>query len=648
MKQYIYLLCALLGWSLYSCSNEEAALEDTGNRITVSFNLPDTNGDTRADATTPATEAEKALKKVDLYCFDYANGQAGVLKDIISLSNPTGATGISLAKGGYHIEAIANETTLNLTVGNSTYEDFKVLRANTDNYAEWLGTDGIKMQGSQKTRVTNATTDLHINFTLIRMVGRIDVVNKVEGLTLTKAVLENSVKESFYLEDETSIIAQEENSTETRENNALNVAYEGSSFLFYTYEGAVEHSKLQVSFEGTDENGTVHKSLPVVEFENQNAQPAIKRNKLYVVTLTQVDGDIQASVSVTDWNQKNIDAEVTVDDALQVEAVDVKEPVTLEGKNPATVGDAVTVNLPAAATTLSFQTTGTIEVEVIKTTDAADWLTIAPTTRALIQDFNLTATENSSTEAERSAQFVVRNKLTGKVAVTYTVVQAKAEKEEPIEPEEPKFDWSNKPAITVSGAATLEQWADSKDAVGSNGKEFFMYAIESPAVDANSPVTDFDKKGGYWSTTNDPSEEGYHMATKADWQALSEVSQKAGYGAVYLTLNGNRYYISTNSKGSNKVKIVFQACDEDGNNIGEQKTIEFGGEGSILTQHKSTSPWNCTSARLNNVTRYWCGGGTAYYVDLSYSVAVQSVDFGTNSSKGIGWYAMRIRSIKNK
>lgn len=116
MKQYIYLLCALLGWSLYSCSNEEAALEDTGNRITVSFNLPDVNGDTRADITTPATEAEKALKKVDLYCFDYANGQAGVLKNIISLQNPTYATGISLAKGGYHIEAIANETTLNLTV----------------------------------------------------------------------------------------------------------------------------------------------------------------------------------------------------------------------------------------------------------------------------------------------------------------------------------------------------------------------------------------------------------------------------------------------------------------------------------------------------------------------------------------------------
>lgn len=202
--------------------------------------------------------------------------------------------------------------------------------------------------------------------------------------------------------------------------------------------------------------------------------------------------------------------------------------------------------------------------------------------------------------------------------------------------------------MTVSGAATLEQWADSYDVVGENGKSFFMFATPSPAVDETSPVTDFDKRGGDWDSAGDPSKEGYHMATKADWQALAEVSRKAGYGYTYLTLNGKRYYIHGNSTGYNKVKIVFQECDEEGNMIGEQKKIEFGGGGSIATTYKSTSPWNCTKVRKNSVSRYWCGGGIpAYYVDLSYSVSVMNVPSGIGSNKGIEWYAMRIRSIKN-
>lgn len=433
MKQYIYLLCALLGIGLYSCSHEETALEGTSNRITVSFNLPDTDSDTRADATTEATDEEKALHQVDLYCFDYADGKIGTLKSITHLSNPANAdNNISLGVGTYHIEAIANESSLNLTEGSSSYEDFLKLRATSGDYDSWSTTGGIKMQGSQKTKVTNGTASMNINFTMIRMVGRIDVVNKVPGLTITKALLENSVIESFYLEDTESTIAQEEGKTGDFTAIGLSVAPDASARIFYAYEGAVEHSKLQVSFEGTDANGTLHSSLPIVEFTNQNAQPAIKRNKLYVVTLEEVDGSVEATVTVSDWNQKNIDAEVSVDDGNDIlihgdegEDIDIKN----NGNNQ------YTLYVPAKAATYTLNIDNVnIELEAGETPDV-NWMSLtAVDTRALNQSLKLTVEENTDSDNQRTAKFEIYSKLDGKVVATCTVVQEKAEKPEP-EPE---------------------------------------------------------------------------------------------------------------------------------------------------------------------------------------------------------------------
>lgn len=630
MRQYIYLLCALFSTCFYSCSNEEAALDSTSKRITVNFTLSGDDVSTREDVTTPATEAEKALNNIHLYCFDYTNSVKGALKKMVSLTKEQitgGSSSIDLCKGNYFIEAIANEEELALTEGESIYSDFLSLRANMNNYTNWP-TNGFQMQGSQSAQITNNTTHLNISFTMLRLVARIDVVNNVSGLTIQKATMNNSVKESFYREDETSTIAQEEGKTEMRVADNLSISSGSTACIFYTYEGNVAKSGLQISFEGTDTDGILHKSLPIADFTNQNAQPAIKRNKLYVVTLDKVDGVIKAEVAVKDWNQKAIDAEVTVEKKLDV-TFSLPDDASLT-EDPAT--GRKTINIPATGLNFTFQTTSdNIETEVVETPDV-DWLTIAPVTRALVQDFTITITENKSQEP-RTATFVVRNKLTPSIAETYMVTQAAATKTSP------EFT-----VITKTGAATLEQWADSKDATGDNGKEFFMYAKASPAVDTSSPLTDFDTKGGSWTSAGDPSEDGYRMATKTDWEALAAISNK---GTGYLKFNGTCYYISTNNKGYNNVKIVFQQCEEDGTLIDTQKTIEFGQKGSIIPKHKSTSPWNCTSVKTNNVSRYWCGGGTAYYVDLSYSVSVMSVSFGSNSSKGIGWYAMRIRSIKS-
>lgn len=632
MKQYIYLLCALFSICFYSCSNEEAALDSTSKRITVSFTLPGDDVSTRGgDVTTEATEAEKALNNIHLYCFDYKSSVKGTLKKIIYLTSgqiAEGGSTIDLEKGSYFIEAIANESVLGLNIGESTYADFLKLRANTGNYANWPE-NGLQMRGSQSAEINNSTTHLDISFTMLRLVARIDVVNNVPGLTINKATMANSVRESFYPEDETSIIAKEGGKTETRVAGDLSISSGSTACVFYTYEGDATESGLQISFEGTDNDGSLHKSLPIAEFSNQNAQPAIKRNKLYVVTLDEVDGAIKAEVAVKDWNQEAIDAEVTVEKDLDVEFT-LPEGASL-AEDPIT-GKKTIINVPATGCRLTFQTTSdNIEVEVVETPDV-DWLTIAPATRALVQEFVMEVDENTA-YATRSTTFAIRNKLIPSVAETYKVIQAAAEKPGPTFTE-----------VSVPGAATLEQWADSKDAKGSNGKEFFMYAIKSPAVDTSLPLTDFDAKGGSWTSAGDPSENGYRMATKTDWEALAAISNK---GTGYLKFNDTCYYISTNNKGYNNVKIVFQQCKEDGTLIDTQKTIEFGKKGSIRTSYKSTSPWNCTRVTLDNVSRYWCGGGTAFYVDLSYSVSVQSVSFGSNSSKGIGWYAMCIRSIKD-
>ena len=642
MKKYIYYLFgALLAVAFYSCTSEENAMDgNTGRRITVSFGLPEGAASTRVDETTEDTGAESALHQADLYCFDYTGGEKGVLKSVIHLTenqllqnNPA----IDLENGDYYIEAIANENHLDLEEGTSTYADYLELRATSEDYTRWSEV-GFIMQGANTAHITNATTVLNINFTMVRLVARIDVVNRVDGLTITGAKMENSVKESFYVEDETSIIAKESGSKETRTKSGLSVPNGRSVQIFYTYEGSVEESGLQISFEGVDEDGIKYVSLPIVEFKNQNNHPAFMRNKLYTVTLYEVDGAIKAEVTVTDWASQAIENEVTVENGLEVTVNPDGSGITLKDDNKAVAGDVKTIYVPAEGAAFSV-TSESSNIEVaVDVLSGSEWLTVTET-RSLVQKFQVVVAKNSA-ETEQTGQFVVRNMLKPEVKVTYNVVQAGAE---PAEPEGP--DWSNLPSISKPGAATLEQWVDSYDATGENGKSFFMLGTPNPAVDTSSSLTDFDTRNRtYWSSSDDPSKEGYRMASKTDWEALAWVVSNAG--KKWLTLNGQHYKIVSVSKGNNQVKIQFYACNENQQVEGEMQTISFGGGGSIITNHESTSPWNTKSVSKTNVTRYWCAGNIAYYVDLSYNVAVMKVGSTSASRKGIDWYAMRIRSIK--
>lgn len=640
MKKYIYYLFgALLAVAFYSCTSEENAMDgNTGRRITVSFGLPEGAASTRVDETTEDTGAESALHQADLYCFDYTGGEKGVLKSVIHLTenqllqnNPA----IDLENGDYYIEAIANENHLDLEEGTSTYADYLELRATSEDYTRWSEV-GFIMQGANTAHITNATTVLNINFTMVRLVARIDVVNRVDGLTITGAKMENSVKESFYVEDETSIIAKESGSKETRTKSGLSVPNGRSVQIFYTYEGSVEESGLQISFEGVDEDGIKYVSLPIVEFKNQNNHPAFMRNKLYTVTLYEVDGAIKAEVTVTDWASQAIENEVTVEDGLEVTVNPDGSGITLKDDNKAVAGDVKTIYVPAEGAAFSV-TSESSNIEVaVDVLSGSEWLTVTET-RSLVQKFQVVVAKNSA-ETEQTGQFVVRNMLKPEVKVTYNVVQAGAEPKGP--------DWENDyPNKDFYGAASLEQWVDSYDATGENGKSFFMLGTPNPAVDTSSPLANFDTRNRtYWSSSDDPSKEGYRMASKTDWEALAWVVSNAG--KKWLTLNGQHYKIVSVSKGNNQVKIQFYACNENQQVEGEMQTISFGGGGSIITNHESTSPWNTKSVSKTNVTRYWCAGNIAYYVDLSYNVAVMKVGSTSASRKGIDWYAMRIRSIK--
>lgn len=640
MKKYIYYLFgALLAVAFYSCTSEENAMDgNTGRRITVSFGLPEGVASTRVDETTEDTGAESALHQADLYCFDYTGGEKGVLKSVIHLTenqllqnNPA----IDLENGDYYIEAIANENHLDLEEGTSTYADYLELRATSEDYTRWSEV-GFIMQGANTAHITNATTVLNINFTMVRLVARIDVVNRVDGLTITGAKMENSVKESFYVEDETSIIAKESGSKETRTKSGLSVPNGRSVQIFYTYEGSVEESGLQISFEGVDEDGIKYASLPIVEFKNQNNHPAFMRNKLYTVTLYEVDGAIKAEVTVTDWASQAIENEVTVENGLEVTVDTDDSGITLKDDNKAVAGEEKTIQVPAEGATFSvISESDNIAAEVV-VLNGTDWLTVTET-RSLVQNFQVVVDENTA-ETKRIGQFVVRNMLRPEVKVTYNVVQAGAEPKGP--------DWENDyPNKDFYGAASLEQWVDSYDATGENGKSFFMLGTPNPAVDTSSPLANFDTRNRtYWSSSDDPSKEGYRMASKTDWEALAWVVSNAGKN--WLTLNGQHYKIVSVRKGNNQVKIQFYACNENQQVEGEMQTISFGGGGSIITNHESTSPWNTKSVSKTNVTRYWCAGNIAYYVDLSYNVAVMKVGSTSASSKGIDWYAMRIRSIK--
>lgn len=645
MKKYIYYLFgALLAVAFYSCTSEENAMDgNTGRRITVSFGLPEGAASTRVDETTEDTGAESALHQADLYCFDYTGGEKGVLKSVIHLTenqllqnNPA----IDLENGDYYIEAIANENHLDLEEGTSTYADYLELRATSEDYTRWSEV-GFIMQGANTAHITNATTVLNINFTMVRLVARIDVVNRVDGLTITGAKMENSVKESFYVEDETSIIAKESGSKETRTKSGLSVPNGRSVQIFYTYEGSVEESGLQISFEGVDEDGIKYVSLPIVEFKNQNNHPAFMRNKLYTVTLYEVDGAIKAEVTVTDWASQAIENEVTVEDGLEVTVNPDGSGITLKDDNKAVAGEEKTIQVPVEGATFSvISESDNIAVEVI-VLNGTDWLTVTET-RSLVQNFQVVVAENTA-ETERTGQFVVRNMLKPEVKVTYNVVQAGAE---PAEPEGP--DWDELPSINKPGAATLEQWASSKDAVGENGKEFFVYGIADPAVNEDTEVSVFDThRPGTWSGA-DPSESGYRMATKTDWEALVAVGASSNVFS-YLTYNNKHYYISGRTASSSKFVLKFYECDEKGEYISSEQTITLQG-GYIEATYDGGYPYGCTRlSKSTTYTYYWCGGNLAkYFVAFSSAgISVQQDTTSNNtSSKGRAWDALRIRSIK--
>ena len=645
MKKYIYYLFgALLAVAFYSCTSEENAMDgNTGRRITVSFGLPEGAASTRVDETTEDTGAESALHQADLYCFDYTGGEKGVLKRVIHLTenqllqdNPA----IDLENGDYYIEAIANENHLDLEEGTSTYADYLELRATSEDYTRWSEV-GFIMQGANTAHITNATTVLNINFTMVRLVARIDVVNRVDGLTITGAKMENSVKESFYVEDETSIIAKESGSKETRTKSGLSVPNGRSVQIFYTYEGSVEESGLQISFEGVDEDGIKYASLPIVEFKNQNNHPAFMRNKLYTVTLYEVDGAIKAEVTVTDWASQAIENEVTVEDGLEVTVNPDGSGITLKDDNKAVAGDVKTIYVPAEGATFSVTSESSnigVEAAVLS---GSKWLTVTET-RSLVQNFQVVVAENTA-ETERTGQFVVRNMLKPEVKVTYNVVQAGAE---PAEPEGP--DWDELPSINKPGAATLEQWVSSKDAVGENGKEFFLYGIADPAVDEDTEVSVFDThRPGTWSGV-DPSESGYRMATKTDWEALVAVGASSNVFS-YLTYNNKHYYISGRTASSSKFVLKFYECDEKGEYISSEQTITLQG-GYIEATYDGGYPYGCTRlSKSTTYTYYWCGGNLAkYFVAFSSAgISVQQDTTSNNtSSKGRAWDALRIRSIK--
>ena len=642
MKKYIYYLFgALLAVAFYSCTSEENAMDgNTGRRITVSFGLPEGAASTRVDETTEDTGAESALHQADLYCFDYTGGEKGVLKSVIHLTenqllqnNPA----IDLENGDYYIEAIANENHLDLEEGTSTYADYLELRATSEDYTRWSEV-GFIMQGANTAHITNATTVLNINFTMVRLVARIDVVNRVDGLTITGAKMENSVKESFYVEDETSIIAKESGSKETRTKSGLSVPNGRSVQIFYTYEGSVEESGLQISFEGVDEDGIKYVSLPIVEFKNQNNHPAFMRNKLYTVTLYEVDGAIKAEVAVTDWASQAIENEVTVEDGLEVTVNPDGSGITLKDDNKAVAGDVKTIYVPAEGAAFSV-TSESSNIEVaVDVLSGSEWLTVTET-RSLVQKFQVVVDKNTA-ETERTGQFVVRNMLKPEVKVTYNVVQAAAEPKGP--------DWDELPSINKPGAATLEQWASSKDAVGENGKEFFLYGIADPAVDEDTEVSVFDThRPGTWSGV-DPSESGYRMATKTDWEALVAVGASSNVFS-YLTYNNKHYYISGRTASSSKFVLKFYECDEKGEYISSEQTITLQG-GYIEATYDGGYPYGCTRlSKSTTYTYYWCGGNLAkYFVAFSSAgISVQQDTTSNNtSSKGRAWDALRIRSIK--
>ncbi len=288
-------------------------------------------GDPLTDA---ATDDEKAVKSIYVVAFkdisqteavtepstgDEADDDVLIKAELIKSDAFTSSNEFSfkLGIGNYQICFIGNPSAdmqtaiAGLKAGEATVAAFKALTEDLDPADK---TNGMLMT-SDFTKCTVTTEELSLGtITLVRAMARVDIINKANGITITKATFNNRAVKTVLISDNSeSTTTDADYLATTTEYGDLNLAGNsdgsaGCKAKIYSYEqyntsGDVVSMTLEYTIDGITDKTYKHDVAftTTTGADAAATQIPMKRNYLYTINVGNNQGEVTFTLTVKDW-----------------------------------------------------------------------------------------------------------------------------------------------------------------------------------------------------------------------------------------------------------------------------------------------------------------------------------------------------------
>ena len=330
---------------LGACSEETAV--DINSAITegaegvVRFSINASGTSTRAEYTTLpdyATDDEKAVKTVYAVAFKDASATSSSKPDdgatageeagdtfvkwvnVELTDDLTSEQSFKLGTGYYQICFVVNPSDalvakIKALTTTSTVSAFKALVEERDPANK---ENGMLMTGEFYAAAVKAGGEVSLNTVyLTRVMARIDIINQADGITITKATLNNRAKTTVLISDSTATTAA--SSYENKEytlslvGNSLGITTANADTAnIYTYEqyqseGSVVSMDLEYTVDGvtgkTYKHNVAFTTTTGADAATTTTQIPMKRNRLYKVYIGNKQGKLIFTISAVDWTK---------------------------------------------------------------------------------------------------------------------------------------------------------------------------------------------------------------------------------------------------------------------------------------------------------------------------------------------------------
>lgn len=351
---------ALAGASLLlmgACSEETTvdlnpAVEEGAEGV-VSFSISATGTSTRAEGESLpgyATDDEKAVKTVYAVAFKDADASSSSKPtDAETAKEDAGDTFVkwvqidlkedasaeqsfTLGTGNYQICFVVNpsEGLVTKIKGLTTTSTVSMFKALVEDRDPGNKNNGMLMTSEFYAAEVKAGGEVNLNTVyLTRVMARIDIINQADGITITKATLNNRAPQTVLISDSTAA-----GSSTTYENKEYTLSLVGNSTSIttanadtaniYTYEQYqstenVVSMTLEYTVAGVESKTYTHKVAFTTTTNADGAdatttQIPMKRNRLYKVYIGNKQGKLTFTLSAKDWTKYDEEFTVSVDE----------------------------------------------------------------------------------------------------------------------------------------------------------------------------------------------------------------------------------------------------------------------------------------------------------------------------------------------